>query len=153
MEGPQFSSYAELMTYKGLGYDVIGMTAMPEAKLAREAEITYATLAMVTDFDCWHPGHDHVDVKSVIEVMHGNTEKARRLVARLARDFPGASRRLPRRRPQGAGLGHHDRPRRARPSAAGQARRGGGSGAGRRRPSASSSSSPGLRRSRSRRRR
>jgi 5'-methylthioadenosine phosphorylase len=88
MEGPQFSSYAESMTYKGLGYDVIGMTAMPEAKLAREAEITYATLAMVTDFDCWHPDHDNVDVKSVIEVMHGNTEKARRIVARLARDFP-----------------------------------------------------------------
>ncbi|WP_293858713.1 S-methyl-5'-thioadenosine phosphorylase [uncultured Alsobacter sp.] len=88
MEGPQFSSYAESLTYKGLGYDVIGMTAMPEAKLAREAEITYATLAMVTDFDCWHPDHDHVDVKSVIEVMHANTEKARRLVARLARDFP-----------------------------------------------------------------
>ncbi len=88
MEGPQFSSYAESLTYKGLGYDVIGMTAMPEAKLAREAEITYATLAMVTDFDCWHPEHDHVDVKSVIEVMHSNTEKARRVVARLARDFP-----------------------------------------------------------------
>jgi 5'-methylthioadenosine phosphorylase len=88
MEGPQFSSYAESLTYKGLGYDVIGMTAMPEAKLAREAEITYATLAMVTDFDCWHPDHDNVDVKSVIEVMHGNIEKARRIVARLARDFP-----------------------------------------------------------------
>jgi 5'-methylthioadenosine phosphorylase len=88
MEGPQFSSYAESLTYKGLGYDVIGMTAMPEAKLAREAEITYATLAMVTDFDCWHPEHDHVDVKSVIEVMHGNIEKARRIVARVAREFP-----------------------------------------------------------------
>jgi 5'-methylthioadenosine phosphorylase len=88
MEGPQFSSQAESFTYKAQGYDVIGMTAMPEAKLAREAEITYATLAMVTDFDCWHPEHDHVDVKSVIEVMHANTEKARRVVARLARDFP-----------------------------------------------------------------
>lgn len=88
MEGPQFSSYAESMTYKNLGYSVIGMTAMPEAKLAREAEITYATLAMVTDFDCWHPDHDVVDVQSVIAVMHSNTEKARRLVARLARDFP-----------------------------------------------------------------
>ena len=88
MEGPQFSSQAESLTYKAQGYDVIGMTAMPEAKLAREAEITYATLAMVTDFDCWHPEHDHVDVKSVIEVMHANTEKARRVVARLARDFP-----------------------------------------------------------------
>jgi 5'-methylthioadenosine phosphorylase len=64
------------------------MTAMPEAKLAREAEITYATLAMVTDFDCWHPEHDAVDVASVIATMHGNSEKARRLVARLARDFP-----------------------------------------------------------------
>src|SRR5215216_5191237 len=57
MEGPQFSSYAESLTYKNLGYDVIGMTAMPEAKLAREAEITYATIAMVTDYDCWHPEH------------------------------------------------------------------------------------------------
>ncbi|MHB2167092.1 S-methyl-5'-thioadenosine phosphorylase [Alsobacter sp. R-9] len=95
MEGPQFSSYAESMTYKGLGFDVIGMTAMPEAKLAREAEITYATLAMVTDFDCWHPEHDHVDVKSVIEVMHGNTEKARRVVARVARDFPAAREECP----------------------------------------------------------
>jgi 5'-methylthioadenosine phosphorylase len=95
MEGPQFSSYAESMTYKALGYDVIGMTAMPEAKLAREAEITYATLAMVTDFDCWHPEHDHVDVKSVIEVMHSNTEKARRVVARLARNFPAEREACP----------------------------------------------------------
>ena len=88
MEGPQFSSYAESITYKNLGYDVIGMTNMPEAKLAREAEITYATIAMVTDFDCWHPGHDAVDVSSVIKIMHANTEKAKRLVARLAADFP-----------------------------------------------------------------
>ncbi|MBV8428343.1 MAG: S-methyl-5'-thioadenosine phosphorylase [Hyphomicrobiales bacterium] len=88
MEGPQFSSYAESITYKNLGYDVIGMTNMPEAKLAREAEITYATIAMVTDFDCWHPGHDAVDVASVIKIMHANTEKAKRLVARLAADFP-----------------------------------------------------------------
>jgi 5'-methylthioadenosine phosphorylase len=88
MEGPQFSSYAESITYKNLGYDVIGMTNMPEAKLAREAEITYATIAMVTDFDCWHPGHDAVDVASVVKVMHANTEKAKRLVTRLARDFP-----------------------------------------------------------------
>jgi 5'-methylthioadenosine phosphorylase len=88
MEGPQFSSYAESITYKNLGYDVIGMTNMPEAKLAREAEITYATIAMVTDFDCWHPGHDAVDVASVVKVMHANTEKAKRLVTRLAADFP-----------------------------------------------------------------
>jgi 5'-methylthioadenosine phosphorylase len=95
MEGPQFSSYAESMTYRQLGYDVIGMTAMPEAKLAREAEITYATLAMVTDFDCWHPEHDHVDVASVIAVMHANIEKARRIVARLARDFPAEREECP----------------------------------------------------------
>jgi 5'-methylthioadenosine phosphorylase len=88
MEGPQFSSYAESITYKTLGYSVIGMTNMPEAKLAREAEICYATVAMVTDFDCWHPGHDAVTVQDVIKVLHGNVEKAKRLVARLARDFP-----------------------------------------------------------------
>jgi 5'-methylthioadenosine phosphorylase len=88
MEGPQFSSYAESMTYKGLGYDVIGMTNMPEAKLAREAEITYATIAMVTDYDCWHPEHDAVEVADIIKVVVANAGKAARLVARLARDFP-----------------------------------------------------------------
>lgn len=88
MEGPQFSTYAESLTYKGLGYDLIGMTAMPEAKLAREAEITYATVGMVTDYDCWHPEHGAVDVAVVIAVLHDNAEKARRLVARLAADFP-----------------------------------------------------------------
>lgn len=88
MEGPQFSSYAESMTYKQLGYSVIGMTNMPEAKLAREAEICYATVAMVTDFDCWHPDHDAVTVQDVIKVLTGNAEKAKRLVARLAQDFP-----------------------------------------------------------------
>lgn len=87
MEGPQFSTYAESLTYKGLGYDLIGMTAMPEAKLAREAEITYATVAMVTDYDCWHEEHGAVDVASVIAVLHANADKARRLVARLAADF------------------------------------------------------------------
>ena len=88
IEGPQFSTYAESMTYKKLGYDVIGMTAMPEAKLAREAEITYATIAMVTDYDCWHPEHDDVDVASVVAVAHQNAAKVARLVARVARDFP-----------------------------------------------------------------
>src|SRR3712207_1368435 len=88
MEGPQFSSYAESLTYRGLGYDVIGMTAMPEAKLAREAEITYATIAMVTDYDCWHPEHDAVEVADIIKVVVANAEKPARLVARLARDFP-----------------------------------------------------------------
>jgi 5'-methylthioadenosine phosphorylase len=88
MEGPQFSSYAESMTYKQLGYSVIGMTNMPEAKLAREAEICYATVAMVTDFDCWHPDHDAVTVQDIIKVLTTNAEKAKRLVGRLAKDFP-----------------------------------------------------------------
>src|SRR6202167_64096 len=88
MEGPQFSSLAESLTYKQLGYSVIGMTNMPEAKLAREAEICYATVAMVTDFDCWHPDHDAVTVQDIIKVLTANAEKAKHLVARLARDFP-----------------------------------------------------------------
>ncbi len=88
IEGPQFSTYAESVTYKDLGYSVIGMTNMPEAKLAREAEICYATAAMVTDFDCWHPDHDAVTVTDVIKVLTTNAEKARRLVARLAASFP-----------------------------------------------------------------
>ena len=88
MEGPQFSSYAESMTYKNLGYSVIGMTNMPEAKLAREAEICYATVAMVTDFDCWHADHDAVTVQDIIRVLTSNADKAKGLVARLAKDFP-----------------------------------------------------------------
>ena len=88
MEGPQFSTLAESLTYKNLGYSVIGMTNMPEAKLAREAEICYATVAMVTDFDCWHPDHDAVTVADIIKVLNANAEKAKRLVACLARDFP-----------------------------------------------------------------
>jgi len=88
MEGPQFSTFAESMTYKGLGYSVIGMTNLPEAKLAREAEICYATVAMVTDFDCWHPDHDAVTVKDIVAVLTANAAKASGLVARLARDFP-----------------------------------------------------------------
>jgi len=88
IEGPQFSTLAESLTYKQLGYSVIGMTNMPEAKLAREAEICYATVAMVTDFDCWHPDHDAVTVQDIIKVLTVNAEKAQRLVARLARDFP-----------------------------------------------------------------
>jgi 5'-methylthioadenosine phosphorylase len=88
IEGPQFSSLAESLTYKGLGYSVIGMTNMPEAKLAREAEICYASVAMVTDFDCWHPDHDAVTVQDIIRVLNSNAEKAKALVARLAADFP-----------------------------------------------------------------
>ncbi len=92
MEGPQFSTYAESMTYKELGYSVIGMTNMPEAKLAREAEICYATVAMVTDFDCWHPGHDAVTVQDIIKVLFDNADRAKALVARLARDFSARAR-------------------------------------------------------------
>lgn len=88
MEGPQFSTRAESNLYRSWGCSVIGMTNMPEAKLAREAELTYAVVAMVTDYDCWHDDHQHVDVPAIIKVMHANTEKARRLVLRLARDFP-----------------------------------------------------------------
>jgi 5'-methylthioadenosine phosphorylase len=88
IEGPQFSTLAESMTYKQLGYSVIGMTNLPEAKLAREAELCYATVAMVTDFDCWHPDHDAVTVADIIAVLTANAEKAKALVARLAKDFP-----------------------------------------------------------------
>lgn len=82
MEGPQFSSLAESRFYRASGCDVIGMTNMPEAKLAREAELCYATVAMVTDFDCWHPEHDHVEVQAIIKVLLENAEKAQKLVAR-----------------------------------------------------------------------
>jgi 5'-methylthioadenosine phosphorylase len=88
MEGPQFSSMAESLAYKAQGFDVIGMTSMPEAKLAREAEMTYCMVAMVTDFDAWHPDHDSVNVAMVVKQMHTNTEAARRVAARIAMDFP-----------------------------------------------------------------
>ncbi len=88
MEGPQFSSRAESNLYRSWGCDVIGMTNMPEAKLAREAEICYATVAMVTDYDCWHAEHAEVDVAAVIKVLHANVDKAHRLIERLAREFP-----------------------------------------------------------------
>ena len=84
MEGPQFSTMAESNLYRSWGCDVIGMTNMPEAKLAREAEMCYATVAMVTDYDCWHPDHDHVTVDTVIKVLLANADKARALVKRLA---------------------------------------------------------------------
>ncbi len=88
MEGPQFSTRAESNLYRSWGCSVIGMTNMPEAKLAREAEMCYATLAMVTDFDCWHEEHDDVDVASVIAVMRSNTAKAQATVLALAKAFP-----------------------------------------------------------------
>ena len=88
MEGPQFSSLAESLGYQARGADVIGMTGATEAKLAREAEISYASVAMVTDYDCWHEEHENVDVAAVVKVMNDNAEKAARIVARTLREFP-----------------------------------------------------------------
>ena len=88
MEGPQFSTLAESQLYRQWNCDVIGMTNMPEAKLAREAEIPYCTVAMVTDYDCWHPDHDNVDVDAVIRVLLDNADKARRLVRTVAARLP-----------------------------------------------------------------
>jgi 5'-methylthioadenosine phosphorylase len=84
MEGPQFSTLAESRLYRTWGCSVIGMTAMPEAKLAREAEIPYAIVAMVTDYDCWHPDHDHVTVEQVVRILNGNADNARALLKKLA---------------------------------------------------------------------
>jgi 5'-methylthioadenosine phosphorylase len=84
MEGPQFSTLAESRLYRSWNCDVIGMTNMPEAKLAREAELCYATVAMVTDFDCWHPQHDNVTVEAIVGVLLRNADLARTLVARSA---------------------------------------------------------------------
>jgi 5'-methylthioadenosine phosphorylase len=95
MEGPQFSSKAESKLYRSWGCDVIGMTNMPEAKLAREAEICYATVAMVTDYDCWHPDHDHVTVEAVIKVLLGNADKARSLVRQVAPKLHGRTASCP----------------------------------------------------------
>jgi len=84
IEGPQFSSLAESNLCRSWGCSVIGMTAMPEAKLAREAELPYAIVAMVTDYDCWHPDHDHVTVDAVVKVMHANAAHARKLIMNVA---------------------------------------------------------------------
>ncbi len=84
IEGPQFSTLAESELYRKSGCDVIGMTNMPEARLAREAEICYATVAMVTDFDCWHPDHDDVTVAAIIDTLHDNADKAKALIGKLA---------------------------------------------------------------------
>jgi 5'-methylthioadenosine phosphorylase len=88
MEGPQFSTRAESKLYRSWGADVIGMTNLQEAKLAREAEISYATLAMVTDYDCWYEGHDDVTVEQVIEVMHQNSGNAQKVVKAAVRLMP-----------------------------------------------------------------
>ena len=87
MEGPQFSTLAESNLYRSWNADVIGMTNMPEAKLAREAEIRYASVSMVTDFDCWHPDHENVDVQQVIKVLLGNAEKAKKMIKNIIDNF------------------------------------------------------------------
>jgi 5'-methylthioadenosine phosphorylase len=84
MEGPQFSTFAESELYRSWNCDVIGMTNMPEAKLAREAELCYATVAMVTDYDCWHPHHDDVTVEAIVKVLLANADRARSLVKSVA---------------------------------------------------------------------
>src|SRR5215468_9633900 len=88
MEGPQFSSLAESRLYRSWGCDVIGMTNMPEAKLAREAELPYATVAMVTDYDCWHEEHGAVDVATILKTLHENAAAAKAIVRKLAQSFP-----------------------------------------------------------------
>ena len=87
MEGPQFSTLAESNLYRSWKVDVIGMTNMPEAKLAREAEIRYASVSMVTDYDCWHPEHENVDVQSVIKVLLSNAEKAKNMIKNLIMSY------------------------------------------------------------------
>jgi len=88
MEGPQFSTRAESNLYRQWGADIIGMTNLQEAKLAREAEISYATLAMVTDYDCWREGHDDVTIEQVIAVMHANSANAQKVVKAAVRLMP-----------------------------------------------------------------
>ena len=90
MEGPQFSTRAESALYRSWGCDVIGMTNMPEAKLAREAELPYASVAMVTDYDCWHEAFAHVEVTQILEVLAANAGKARALVGQLAAALPAS---------------------------------------------------------------
>jgi len=87
IEGPQFSTLAESNLYRSWNADVIGMTNMPEAKLAREAEIRYASVAMVTDFDCWHPDHESVDVKQVVKVLLENAEKAKAMIKNIIDNY------------------------------------------------------------------
>ena len=87
MEGPQFSTLAESNLYRSWKADVIGMTNMPEAKLAREAEIRYASVSMVTDYDCWHPDHENVDVQAVIKVLLSNAAKAKNMIKNIIENF------------------------------------------------------------------
>jgi len=87
IEGPQFSSLAESQLFRSWGCDVIGMTNLPEAKLALEAGICYASVSMVTDFDCWHPDHENVDVQQVIKVLLSNAEKAKKMIKNIIDNF------------------------------------------------------------------
>ncbi len=93
MEGPQFSTRAESDLYRDWGCHVIGMTNMPEAKLAREAELPYASVAMVTDYDCWHEDHAHVQVSDIVAVMHANADRAKATVAELCKRLAQAARK------------------------------------------------------------
>ena len=95
MEGPQFSTKAESNMYRAWGCDVVGMTNMPEAKLTREAEMCYATIAMITDYDCWHPDHDHVTVDAIIQVLMSNADKGRSLVKNVAPRLAGRTSKCP----------------------------------------------------------
>jgi 5'-methylthioadenosine phosphorylase len=95
MEGPQFSTKAESNLYRSWGCDVVGMTNMPEAKLAREAEMCYATVSMVTDYDCWHPDHDHVTVEAIVAVLLSNADKGRALVKDVAPKLAGRTANCP----------------------------------------------------------
>ena len=108
MEGPQFSTRAESQLYRSWGVSVIGMTNLPEARLAREAELPYATLAMATDYDCWHDGHEAVTVNAVIAVMQGNVAKAKEIIVALARAVPDPSGRPAASALAGAIITHPD---------------------------------------------
>jgi 5'-methylthioadenosine phosphorylase len=103
IEGPQFSTRAESLLYRSWGMDIIGMTVMPEARLAREAELCYATLAMATDYDCWHEAEEDVTVEGVLAVMRKNTERSRRIVRRLIATFSKTSETSPETRTCGCG--------------------------------------------------
>ena len=93
MEGPQFSTVAESNSYRACGFDIIGMTNLQEAKLAREAEICYTTLALVTDYDCWHPDHDSVTVDMIIANLTQNAKTAQQVIARRRRAAADRARR------------------------------------------------------------
>ena len=121
MEGPQFSTKAESELYRSWGCSVIGMTNMPEAKLAREAELCYATVAMVTDFDCWHPDHDHVTVEAVVSVLLDNADKARALVQRVVPEIGKPRESVSGRLRPRAGQRDHHRAAHARSSTGGKA--------------------------------